>query len=106
MGSSRRNMESVPADGASEAVEKAFGHGIEWGHGGSEHEQPICDPKHVSLTERADVFEIGKGHRPQSLRRRPGARASRSDSGSKEDGQPDPAVVGSVGVGTLPDPTP
>jgi site-specific recombinase XerD len=99
-------VESVPADGASEAVEKAFGQGIECGHGGSEHEQPICDPKHVSLSERADVVEIGKGHRPQSLRRCPGARASRSDSGSKEDGQPDPAVVGSVGLGTLPDGTP
>jgi hypothetical protein len=36
-----KHVESVPADGASEAVEKAFGQGIECGHGGSEHEQPI-----------------------------------------------------------------
>ena len=35
-----KQVESVPADGASEAVEKAFGQGIECGHGGSEHEQP------------------------------------------------------------------
>ena len=39
-----KHVESVPADGG-EAVEKAFGQGIECGHGGSEHEQPICDPK-------------------------------------------------------------
>ena len=30
---------------ASEAVEKAFGQGIECRHGGSDHEQPICDTK-------------------------------------------------------------
>jgi site-specific recombinase XerD len=101
-----KHVESVPADGASEAVEKAFGQGIECGHGGSEHAQPICDPKHVSLPERADVVEIGKSHRPHSLRRCLGAGASRGDSGSKEDGQPDQAVVGSVGLGTLPDRTP
>src|SRR6266568_2525999 len=59
-------VESVPADGASEAVEKAFGRGIECGHGGSEHEQSLCDPKHVSLPERADVVEIGKSHRHQN----------------------------------------
>jgi hypothetical protein len=35
-----KHVESVPADGASEAVEKACGQGIECGHGGSEHEQP------------------------------------------------------------------
>ena len=40
-----KQVESVPADGASEAVEKAFGQGIECGHGGPENEQPICDPK-------------------------------------------------------------
>jgi len=101
-----KNVESVPADKASEAVEKAFRPGIECRHGGSEHEQPVCDPKHISLPERTDVVEIGKSHRPHSFRRCPGAGASRGDSGSKEDGQPDSAIVGSVGLGTLPDRTP
>src|SRR5450755_3565738 len=36
-----KHEESVPTQGASEAVEKALGRGIECGHGGSEHEQLI-----------------------------------------------------------------
>jgi hypothetical protein len=55
-----KDEEFVSADGTSEAVEKAFGQGIGCGHGGSEHERPICDPKHVSVPERTDVVEIGK----------------------------------------------
>jgi site-specific recombinase XerD len=86
-------------------VEMASGQGIECRHGGSDHEQPVCDARPLSLPERTDVVEVRKGHRPQSFRRCPGARASRGDSGSKEDGQPDKAVVGSVGLGTLPDRT-
>jgi site-specific recombinase XerD len=100
-----KHVESVPADGASEAVEKAFGQGIECWHGGSEHDQPVCESRPLSLPERTDLVEVRKDHRPQSLRRCPGARTPRGDSGSTEDGQPDPAVVGSVGLGTLPDPT-
>ena len=90
----------------SDPVEMASRPGIECRHGGSNHDQPVCDSTHLSLPTRTDLVEIRKGHRPQSLRRcsRPGA--SRSDSGSKEDGQRDPAVVGSVGLGTLSDPTP
>jgi site-specific recombinase XerD len=90
---------------ASTPVEKASRQAIECGHGGSDHDQPVCDPKQLSRPERTDLVEVRKGPRPQSLRRCPGARASRSDSGSKEDGQPDPAIVGPVGLGTLPDPT-
>jgi Photoprotection regulator fluorescence recovery protein len=52
--------ESVPATATSEAVEKAQEPSIECCRGGSEHERPICDPKHVSPPERADVVEIGK----------------------------------------------
>jgi integrase len=78
---------------------------LECRHGGPEHDQPVCDSRPLSLPERTDLVEVRKGHRPHSLRRCPGARASRGDSASKEDGQPDPAVVGSVGLGTLPDPT-
>jgi site-specific recombinase XerD len=85
--------------------EKASGQGVECRHGGPDHDQPVCDARQLSLPERTDLVEVRKGDRPHSLRRCPGARASRGDSGSKEDGQPDPAVVGSVGLGTLPDPT-
>jgi site-specific recombinase XerD len=90
---------------ASNPVERASGQGVECRHGGPDHDQPGCDARQLSLPERTDLVEIRKGDRPHSLRRCPGARASRGDSGSKADGQPDPAVVGSVGLGTLPDPT-
>jgi hypothetical protein len=56
--------------------------------------------------ERTDLVEVRKDHRPQRLRRCSGPGASRTDSGSKANGERDPEVVGSVGTGTLPDPTP
>jgi site-specific recombinase XerD len=95
-------IERAPVQGST-PIEKAPRQGIECGHGGPDHDQPVCDPKQLSLPERTDLVEVRKGDRPHSLRRCSGARASRGDSGSKEDGQPDPAVVGSVGLGTLPD---
>jgi site-specific recombinase XerD len=98
------NVESARAK-TSDPVEMASRQGIECRHGGSNHDQPFCDSRQLSLPTRTDLVEIRKGHRPQSLRRCSGPGASRSDSGSKEDGQPDPAVVGSVGPGTSPDPT-
>jgi site-specific recombinase XerD len=85
-------------------VETASREGIQCRRGGREDEQTI-ERKCLSLPEPTDMVEVRKGHRPHSLRRCSGAGASRGDSGSKEDGQPDPAVVGSVGFGTLPDPT-
>jgi hypothetical protein len=91
---------------ALDPVETASGQEVECRHGGSNHDQPVCDSRQLSLPTRTDLVEIRKGHRPQSLRRCSGPGASRSDSGSKEDGQPDPAAVGSVGLGILPDPTP
>src|SRR5215469_9331471 len=42
-----KHEESVATKVVSEAVEKAHEPGIECRHGVSEHEQPICDPKHV-----------------------------------------------------------
>ena len=84
----------------------ASGHAIECRHGGPDHDQPTCDSRKLSLPERTDLVEVRKGSCSHSLRRCPGARASRGDSGSKEDGQPDPAVVRPVGLGTLPDTTP
>jgi site-specific recombinase XerD len=97
--------ESSPVK-SSDPVEKASRQGIECRHGGSDHDQPVCDSRPLSLSERTDLVEVRKDHRPQSLRRCPGARASRGDSGSTEEGQPDQAVFGSVGLGTLPDPAP
>ncbi len=76
-------------DGGGEHVEKAFGQGIECGHGGSEHDQPVCDARPLSLPERTDLVEVRKGYRPQSLRRCSEAGASRGDAGNQKDGQPD-----------------
>jgi site-specific recombinase XerD len=91
---------------SSNLVEKASPQGVECRQGGLEHDQPVCDSTKLSPPERPDLVEVRKGPRAQSLRRCPGARASRGNSGSKEDGQPDPAVVRAVGLGTLPDTTP
>ena len=99
------DVESARAK-ASDPVEMASRQGTECRHGGSNHDQPVCDSRQLSLPKRSDLVEIRKGHRPQSLRRCSGPGASRSDSGSKANGQRDPEVVGSVGPGTSPDPTP
>jgi len=98
------DVESARAK-ATDPVEMASRPGIECRQGGSNHDQPACDSSQLSLPKRTDLEEIRKGHRPQSLRRCSGPGAARSDSGSKANGQRDPAVVGSVGPGTSPDPT-
>jgi len=99
-----KHVESVAPDQTSEAVENAVGQGIECGHGGSENEQPICDAKQVSLPEPADLVDVGKGHRPRSLRRCSEAGASRSHAGSKGEGDTDQGTGGRVEVGKLLDP--
>ena len=85
-------------------VEKASRQGIECRHGGSEHEQPVCDSGQLSLPERTDLVEFRKGCRPQSLRRCSEAGASRGNAGNKADGHSDQRTRGPVGFGTLPDP--
>jgi Phage integrase family len=100
-----KDVECVTVKGST-PVEKASRQGIECRHGGSDHDQTVRDSRHLSLPERTDLVEVRKGHRPQSLRRCSGPGASRSDSGSKANGQRDPEVIGSVGPGTSPDPTP
>jgi len=100
-----KDVECVTVKGSA-PVEKASGQGVECRHRGSDHEQPVCDTQPLSLPERTDLVEVRKGHRSQSLRRCSEAGASRSDAGSKEDGQPDQGAVRSVGLGTLPDRTP
>src|SRR5450432_2225535 len=99
------NSESIAAN-ESTLLEMPSGQGIECRHGGSKHDQPVCDSKQLSLPERTDLVEARKSHRPQSLRRCSGPGTSSSDSGSKADGQRDQAIVGPVGLGTSPDPTP
>ena len=98
--------ESGAAGSGPTPLEMPSGQEIECRHGGSEHDQPVCDPKELSLPERTDLVEVRKSHRPQSLRRCSGPGTSSSDSGSKANGQRDQAIVGSVGLGTSPDPTP
>ena len=99
-----KDEESASTNGSGEAVEKTQQPGIECRHGGSEHEQPICDPEHVSLPERTPLVEVGKGHRPQSLRRCSETGTSRSHGGSKAEGGSDQETGGGVGVGALLDP--
>jgi site-specific recombinase XerD len=96
--------ESAPATGVSEGVEKSFGQGIECPHGGSEHAQPVCDARSLSLPERTDVVQFGKGHRPHSFRHCSAAGTSGSHAGCKADGESDQEISGHVGVGTLLDP--
>jgi site-specific recombinase XerD len=99
-----RHVEPLPANGASEAVEQAQEPGIECGHGGSEHEQPLCDPKEVSLPERADLVEVGEGHRPRGLRRCSEAGTSRGHAGDKAESDTGQETRGRLGVGTSLDP--
>jgi len=101
-----KDRESVAANGVSEAVENAFEQGIECRPGGSKHDQPACEPRELSLPERTHLVEVGKGHRPHSIRRCSGSGTARSDSESKPNREQDTAVVGSVGSGTFPDRTP
>lgn len=96
--------ESVPETGAGDAVERACEQGIECRHGGSERERAICDPKRISLPERAELVEVGKGHRPESLRRCSEAGTSASHAGRKTDGKPNQGTRKRVGAGGLLDP--
>src|ERR1700724_2359387 len=50
-------------------LEVASRQGIECPHGGSDHDQPVCNARPLSLPKRTDLVEVRKDHRPQSLRR-------------------------------------
>ena len=99
-----KHEKSMPV--AKEGVEQASGQGIEYRHGGSQRDHPIYESRHVSLAERTDVVEIGKGHRTQSFRRCSRSGASRGNSENEANGKPDTAVVEPVGSGALSDRTP
>ena len=99
------DRESDPVK-TSDPVEKASRQGIECRHGGSEHDQRLCDAQPLCLPERADLVEVRKGHRAQSIRRCSEAGASRGDAARKADGQPDQQSGRSMGLGTVPDRTP
>ncbi len=88
-GWSQQNDDASAPVKACDPLEKASGQGLECRHGGSEHDQPVCDTRTPSLPERTDMVEVRKGHRPQSLRRCSEAGASRVDGGNKKDGQQD-----------------
>src|SRR6266576_2445871 len=104
-GQSHEN-DSEPAPGkASENVEKASRQAIECRHGGSDHDQPVCDSRPLSLPERTDLVEVRKDCRPRSLRRCSEAGTSGGNAGSKADGQSDQRTRGPVGFGTPPNPT-
>ena len=98
-----KDKESVPATETSECVEKPFGQGIECRHGGSDHE-PASDTRHLSLSERTDLDEVGNDYRPHSFRRCSEAGTSGSHAGSKAEGESDQGTGRGVGVGTLLDP--
>jgi site-specific recombinase XerD len=97
--------ESVPVK-ASDNVEKASWQAIECRHGGSDHDQPVCDSRPLSLPERTDFAEVRKDCCPRSLRRCSEAGAAGDHAGSKADGQSSQRTRGPVGPGTAPDPTP
>jgi site-specific recombinase XerD len=90
--------------GVASPVETALPEGIKYGSGGRKDEQSV-EPQTESLPRRPNLVEVGKKHRPHSLRRCSGTGASRGDSTDTANGQPDSAVVGPVGAGALPDPT-
>jgi site-specific recombinase XerD len=98
-----KHVERVPVNRA--RVEQAREPGVECRHGGSDHERPICNSKHVSLPERTHLVEVGKGHCPQSFRRCSEAGTSGRHAESKGDGKPDQGTGGRMAVGTLLDPT-
>jgi site-specific recombinase XerD len=81
-------MGAVVVEDADESLENASPQGIECRHGGSDHD-PANDTRHLSLSERADLVEVGKDYSPRSLRRCSEAGTSRSDAGSKAEGESD-----------------
>jgi site-specific recombinase XerD len=86
-------------------VEMAYRQRIECRHGGSDHDQPVCDSRSLSPPGRSDLVEVGKDNRPQSFRRCFGAGASRGHSGNKAESESDERIGRPVGFGALPDPT-
>lgn len=88
-----KQEQSIPLTAAEEDVERASAQGIECGHGGLEHAQPVCNPGPLPVPERTEVVEVGKGYRPQSLRRCSASGATRGHSDDKANGERDTAVV-------------
>jgi site-specific recombinase XerD len=86
-------------------AEKASRPAIECRHAGSDHDQPVCDSRQLSLPERTDLIDVRKDCRPRSLRRCSEAGTSGGNAGREADGQSDQRTRGPVGFGTLPDPT-
>jgi site-specific recombinase XerD len=98
-----KSEESVPVNGTSHGVESPSEQGIECRHGGSEHE-PVSDSRHLSLSQRPALVEVGTDYRPHSLRRCSEAGTSGRREGSEIEGESDQGTGGRVGVGTVLDP--
>jgi site-specific recombinase XerD len=109
----RSDVQPQEADGEAEVpkgftpVETMSGSEIECRDGGLAHEQPIpiSHPLRVCQRERYDMVEVRESDRAQSLRRCSETGASRGNSGSKGDRQPDQAAVGPVGPAGIPNRT-
>ena len=92
---------SAVVEDTDEGLEKASPQSIECRHGGSNHD-PASNTRQLSLSERADLVEVGADHRPHRLRRCSTAGASRSHAGNQTESEPDQHPCGPVGFGTLP----
>ena len=103
--SKKDHVESVAVTDAVGSVERPSPEERECRHGESDPEQPICDPRQVTLLERADLVEVGKTNRPHSLRRCSEAGTSGSNAANKADSESHKRPRRSVGSGTIPDPT-
>ena len=96
--------ESIMSTATSEAVEKAPEPGIEFPHRESQYTQAHLRLKTPIPTPTNRVGGIGKGHRPESLRRCSEAGTSGRHAGSKTDGEQDQGTCRRVGLGALLDP--
>jgi site-specific recombinase XerD len=84
-------------------VASASRQGIECG-GGGEYDYLVGEARQLPLPERTGLVAEREEHRPQSLRRCSGSGAGRIDSENQANGQPDQAIIRSLGVRAPSDP--
>ena len=90
------------------AVEMRHREEIEFGDGGSEHDQPVrrFGPKRSDPPIRVALDEVREEDRPQGIRRCSEARTRRGGTGSQAKGRSDQGAFGTLGSRGLPDTTP
>jgi site-specific recombinase XerD len=93
---------------ASSSLENVSAQELEFGHGGSEHADPIssCRPRQPSQGGRTEVVEVGTGNRPEGLRPCSEPGIAGGDRAGKTDGCRDQTACGPMGVGASSDATP